>query len=94
MCSTVGAHKLPGRRFPISPRRLGIMARLSLSGLGRLSTDSLIRPIVDVWKVIIRAIFPHASDGNLLNLVRLSNIPRVLLSSEPLKEGSVTENKA
>jgi len=47
-----------------------------------------------VWKVIIKAIFSQAIDGDLRKLVHLSNILRMLFSAEASKEGSVAETKA
>ncbi|KAL2710457.1 Fatty acid synthase subunit beta [Kluyveromyces marxianus] len=50
--------------------------------------------IVVGWRVIIKAIFPNAVDGDLLKLVHLSNGYRMIPGASPLKEGDVISTSA
>lgn len=50
--------------------------------------------IVVGWRVIIKAIFPKAVDGDLLKLVHLSNGYRMIPGAKPLSEGDVISTSA
>ena len=50
--------------------------------------------IVVGWKAIIKPIFPHAVDGDLLKLVHLSNGFRMVPGAEPLKKGDAVDTTA
>ena len=50
--------------------------------------------IVAGWKAITKPIFPRAIDGDLLNLVHLSNSFRMMPGAEPLKKGDVVSTTA
>lgn len=50
--------------------------------------------IVVGWKAITKPIFPRAIDGDLLNLVHLSNSFRMMPGTEPLKKGDVVSTSA
>lgn len=50
--------------------------------------------IVVGWRVIIKAIFPEAIDGDLLRLVHLSNGYQLLPGASPLKEGDLITTSA
>lgn len=50
--------------------------------------------IVVGWRVIIKAIFPKAVDGDLLKLVHMSNGYRMMPGAKPLQEGDVISSTA
>ena len=50
--------------------------------------------IVVGWKAITKPIFPRAIDGDLLNLVHLSNSFRMMAGAEPLKKGDIVSTSA
>lgn len=50
--------------------------------------------IVVGWRVIIKAIFPDAVDGDLLKLVHLSNGYRLLPGANPLQDGDMVATSA
>eukprot|EP01127_Copromyxa_protea_P004216 TRINITY_DN14111_c0_g1_i1.p1 TRINITY_DN14111_c0_g1~~TRINITY_DN14111_c0_g1_i1.p1 ORF type:complete len:3881 (+),score=986.19 TRINITY_DN14111_c0_g1_i1:27-11669(+) len=50
--------------------------------------------IVVSWKAVIKCLFPSSIDGDLLNLVHLSNAVRYLDNTNPLTVGDQIESKA
>lgn len=50
--------------------------------------------IVLGWKVIVKAIFPEAVDGDMLKLVHMSNGYRLIPGAKPLQEGDVISSSA
>lgn len=50
--------------------------------------------IVVGWRVIIKAIFPNAVDGDLLKLVHMSNGYRMIPGAKPMQEGDVISTSA
>ncbi|KAL9056394.1 MAG: hypothetical protein Q9162_002985 [Coniocarpon cinnabarinum] len=50
--------------------------------------------IVAGWKAITKPIFPRSIDGDLLNLVHLSNSFRMIPGAEPLKKGDTVSTTA
>ena len=50
--------------------------------------------IVVGWKAITKPIFPRVVDGDLLNLVHLSNSFRMMPGAEPLKKGDIVNTTA
>ena len=50
--------------------------------------------IVAGWKAITKPIFPRSIDGDLLNLVHLSNSFRMMPGAEPLKKGDSIDTTA
>lgn len=50
--------------------------------------------IVVGWRVIVKAIFPNAVDGDLLKLVHMSNGYRMIPGATPLKEGDTISTSA
>lgn len=61
---------------------------------GRQTLAPMDFAIVIGWKAIITAIFPKSIDGNILNLVHLSNGYRMLPGATPLKKGDKVTCKA
>ena len=88
------AHRLLGRQSPISFTRLGKMARLSSGDPWKALYAPVDFDIVVGWKAILKAIFPNASDRDLLKLVHLSNSFRLLPGQEPLRKDDMVETKA